>query len=138
MNALQKQVGGNHYKNMAIQPAEYCQRNNLNHLESSVVKYVSRHRQKNGPEDIKKAIHCLELLLAIDYPDAKDEDILQKPATKDEAFESLKSEVNAKLPKGKSLAEFLNEEADKDNFGLEPNPINPDELKAPYNKSNKK
>lgn len=67
-DALDKQVGGNHYKHFAIQPAEYCQRNNLNSLESTVIKYVSRHRFKNGVEDIDKAIHCLELLKEIDYP----------------------------------------------------------------------
>jgi len=32
-----------------------------------VVKYVSRHRNKNGAEDIKKAIHFLNLLLEIEY-----------------------------------------------------------------------
>jgi hypothetical protein len=65
--ALDKQVGGGHYKDMAIQPIVYCQKNKLNALESFVVKYVSRHKNKNGAEDIKKAIHCLELLLEIEY-----------------------------------------------------------------------
>lgn len=120
MNALQKQVGGSHYKNMAIQPAEYCQKNNLNHLESSVVKYVSRHRQKNGREDIEKAIHCLELLLTIDYPEPISEDVSQYPVTKNETFSKFVAKVGEQLPEGKSLAEFLNEEADKDNFDLEP------------------
>jgi len=52
---------------MAIQPAEYAQLNNLNFIEGCVVKYVSRHRNKNGAEDIKKAIHFLNLLLEIEY-----------------------------------------------------------------------
>jgi hypothetical protein len=52
---------------MAIQPAEYSQRNGLNFIEGCVVKYVSRHRSKNGAEDIKKAIHFLNLLLEIEY-----------------------------------------------------------------------
>lgn len=65
--ALEKQIGGNHYKNLAIQPAVYCQRNRLPYCESSVVQYVTRHREKNGREDIEKAIHCLELLLDLDY-----------------------------------------------------------------------
>lgn len=67
MNALEEQVGGNHYKDLAIQPAEYCQRNKMFGLESAVVKYVTRHRNKNGKEDIRKAIHCLQLLLQIEY-----------------------------------------------------------------------
>lgn len=66
--ALATQVGGTHYKNLAIQPVEYCQINGLNYCEASVVRYVTRHRQKNGRQDIEKAIHCLELLLAIEYP----------------------------------------------------------------------
>lgn len=65
--ALDTQIGGSHYKNMSIQPAEYCQRNKLSWCESNVVKYASRHGQKNGIEDIKKAIHYLKLLAQMDY-----------------------------------------------------------------------
>ncbi len=73
--ALTTQIGGDHYKSLAIQPAEYCQRNQLRHLESSVVKYVTRHRNKGGEQDIRKAIHCLELLLALEYsPNAQPSD----------------------------------------------------------------
>ena len=67
--ASQQQVGGDHYSTMAIQPAEYAQLNQLNFIEGCVVKYVSRHRNKNGAEDIKKAIHFLNLLLEIEYKD---------------------------------------------------------------------
>jgi len=67
-SALSAQVGGKHYKALAIQPAEYCQRNRMPYCESSVVRYVTRHREKNGREDIEKAIHCLQLLLEIEYP----------------------------------------------------------------------
>ncbi len=67
-SALADQVGGRHYKGLAIQPAEYCQRNLLPYCESSVIRYVTRHREKNGREDIEKAIHCLKLLLEIEYP----------------------------------------------------------------------
>ncbi len=66
--ATDKQVGGNHYKGLVIQPAEYCQRNRLPYCEANVVKYVTRHRDKNGREDIEKAIHYLQLLLEIEYP----------------------------------------------------------------------
>lgn len=68
MSAFDTQVGGDHYKDLAIQPAEYCQRNKLGALESFVVKYVTRHREKGKRKDIEKAIHCLQLLLEIDYP----------------------------------------------------------------------
>lgn len=57
------QVGGTHYKDMKIQPGEFIRANNLGWYEANVVKYVCRHKTKNGQEDIKKAIHYLELLL---------------------------------------------------------------------------
>jgi predicted RNA-binding Zn-ribbon protein involved in translation (DUF1610 family) len=68
MNPLETQVGDSHYKGLAIQPAEYCQRNRLPYCESAVIRYVTRHRLKNGREDIEKAIHCLHLLLEMEYP----------------------------------------------------------------------
>lgn len=65
---LDNQVGGGHYKNLAIQPIEYCQKNRLGYCESNVVKYVTRHREKGGRQDIEKAIHNLQILLQIEYP----------------------------------------------------------------------
>jgi hypothetical protein len=66
MSALDKQEGGDHYKT-AIQPVEFIHANKLGFIEGNVVKYVTRHRNKNGAEDIKKAIHYLELLLDLEY-----------------------------------------------------------------------
>ena len=66
--ASEMQVGGNHYKEFPIQPSEFCQRNGLNWCESNAVKYVARHRSKNGRQDIEKAIHYLNLLLEWEYP----------------------------------------------------------------------
>lgn len=65
--AKTKQVGGSHYKDMAIQPWEFCQRNQLNYAESSVIKYVCRHRSKNGRQDLEKAIHNLQMLIELEY-----------------------------------------------------------------------
>lgn len=65
--AKDKQEGGSHYKDMAIQPVEFIQYNKIPFIEGSVIKYVCRHRRKNGAEDIKKAIHFLELLLELEY-----------------------------------------------------------------------
>ena len=72
MSALDEQIDGDHYKDLAIQPAEYCYHNEMQALESSVVKYVTRHRFKDGEDDIRKAIHCLELLLELEYEDEED------------------------------------------------------------------
>ena len=66
MNALEKQVGGEHYK-LPIQPIEYIYKNKLGFLEGNVIKYITRHKDKNGAEDIKKAIHYCQLLLELEY-----------------------------------------------------------------------
>lgn len=68
-NPHSSQVGGNHYKDLAIQPVEYIHRNGLGFCEGCVVKYVSRHRNKNGKQDLQKAIHFLEMLIAMEYPE---------------------------------------------------------------------
>ena len=67
MNALQKQEGGGHYKSLKIQPVEYITANSIPYLEGNVIKYVTRHKSKNGKEDILKAIHYLELILELEY-----------------------------------------------------------------------
>ena len=66
-NALDVQIAGNHYKNFVIQPVEFCQKNKLGFCESSVIKYISRHKNKNGKEDLKKAKHFIDLLLDLEY-----------------------------------------------------------------------
>lgn len=58
-----EQVGGDHYKSMAIQPVDYILANNLGFIEGCVVKYVSRWKAKGGVEDLKKARHFLDLLI---------------------------------------------------------------------------
>ena len=68
MSALKHQVGGDHYRKLRIQPAEYITACGLNYLAGSAVKYVTRYRDKGGAQDIRKAIHCLELLLELEYP----------------------------------------------------------------------
>lgn len=66
-SALATQVAGDHYKNAAIQPVQYIHANGIGFFEGNVIKYVTRHRAKNGAEDIKKAIHYLNLLLELEY-----------------------------------------------------------------------
>ncbi len=66
MNPLDKQIAGSHYVRMAIQPAEYCHLNGIGKLEGDVIAYVSRWRTKNGIEDLKKAMHTLEILIELE------------------------------------------------------------------------
>ena len=62
--ALETQVGGSHYSSMKIQPIEYTMQNNMNPLQHTAIKYISRYKQKGKPiEDLRKAIHSLELLI---------------------------------------------------------------------------
>jgi len=62
---LKEQIGGSHYKNFVIQPAEYIFKNSLGFLEGNAIKYITRYPHKNGIVDIDKAIHCLQMLKAL-------------------------------------------------------------------------
>ena len=72
---LNKQEGGNHYKKMKIQPVEFITANKIPFIEGSVIKYVSRWRNKNGIQDLKKAIHFLELLIELENKECKQTNI---------------------------------------------------------------
>jgi hypothetical protein len=63
MSSLNIQVGGNHYKEMPIQPIEYIMKNGIGFMEGNAIKYISRWRSKGGVEDLKKARHYLDMLI---------------------------------------------------------------------------
>jgi len=65
--SLCEQVGGDHYKSLPIQPIVYCQKNGLNAIESNIVKYISRHKQKGQKQDVEKVIHYAQMLLEMEY-----------------------------------------------------------------------
>lgn len=60
MKAFDKQVGGSHYQWLKIQPLEFSIKNNLCPVKANVLKYVIRHRYKNGVQDLDKALDYLE------------------------------------------------------------------------------
>jgi hypothetical protein len=62
-NSLEEQVGGKHYRSMKIQPAEFINENKLLFAEGNAIKYICRHSVKGKAQDIKKAIHYLEMIL---------------------------------------------------------------------------
>ena len=66
MKAIDKQIGGNHYKKYPVQPVEYAMANNLNYCQANAVKYVTRYKDKGGVEDLRKAIHNIELLIELE------------------------------------------------------------------------
>lgn len=65
--ALSQQQGGSHYQKYKIQPIEFIQANGLDFLQGSVVKYVVRHKDKNGRQDLEKARHFIDLMIELEY-----------------------------------------------------------------------
>jgi hypothetical protein len=63
MTSMTKQVGGDHYKKLKIQPIEYINANGIGYCEGNVIKYVTRWREKGGVGDLLKAMHYIELLI---------------------------------------------------------------------------
>jgi hypothetical protein len=59
-NANAVQVGGDHYKIKGLQPWDAIHAWGLDFFCGNVVKYVARHEQKGGVEDLKKARHYLD------------------------------------------------------------------------------
>ena len=66
MSALEHQEGGTHYAKLKIQPIEYIHANGIGFAEGSVIKYVTRWRDKNGIADLKKARHFIDLLIELE------------------------------------------------------------------------
>lgn len=69
MNAdspLKTQIGGDHYRKMAIQPMEFSMANKFDACQHTIIKYVTRFRDKNGIEDLKKARHVIDMLIAFE------------------------------------------------------------------------
>jgi hypothetical protein len=65
-SALSNQIGGTHYKDFKIQPAQFFFANNTPYLEGSACLYILRWRKKNGIEDLRKAIHTIEMLIEME------------------------------------------------------------------------
>lgn len=62
-DAMARQIGGTHYKGMQIEPFEFGHANGYDAETFSIMKYVSRHHLKNGAEDLKKALHIVDIRL---------------------------------------------------------------------------
>ena len=70
--ATSVQVGGGHYSKYKIQPTEFIHANNVPFIEGNIIKYVLRHKDKNGIEDLKKAKHYIDLLIQFEYENHKE------------------------------------------------------------------
>jgi hypothetical protein len=66
-SSLDVQIGGDHYSKLLIQPAEYAEYNNLPSLEGAVIKYITRHQDKNGIQDLEKAKDLINMIIDMRY-----------------------------------------------------------------------
>jgi len=60
-----EQVGGTHYSSLSIEPIQFIETNEMGYHEGNVVKYVSRWKNKNGLEDLKKAQWYINRLIEL-------------------------------------------------------------------------
>ena len=72
MSVWKKQVGGKHYIKYKIQPSQFVVENKLLYPEGSVIKYVIRHQDKGGKQDLEKAKHMIDMIIERDYKDEKE------------------------------------------------------------------
>ena len=75
MSALDTQIGGGHYKGMAIQPMEYSMKNGLDACQHTAIKYISRFRNKGGIQDLEKAKHCIDMLIEFEKKATQERDL---------------------------------------------------------------
>jgi hypothetical protein len=62
-----KQVGGSHYKKYKIQPSRFINDNKILFAEGNAIKYICRHQDKGGQQDLLKAIHYIQMIIERDY-----------------------------------------------------------------------
>jgi hypothetical protein len=66
-----KQVNGSHYKKYKIQPSRFINDNKILFAEGNVIKYICRHQDKGGKQDLLKAIHYIQMIIERDYNNEK-------------------------------------------------------------------
>ena len=62
-----KQIGGRHYMDMAVQPSEFINKNKLQFAEGNAIKYICRHAHKGEVQDLEKAKHYIDMIIERDY-----------------------------------------------------------------------
>lgn len=61
--ALDRQIGGSHYKDFAIQPVEFIHKNKIGFICGNAIKYLCRYSAKDGIKDLEKARHYIDILI---------------------------------------------------------------------------
>ena len=72
MSAYKKQIGGKHYLKYKVQPSKFVVENKLLYPEGCVIKYILRHQDKGGKQDLEKAKHIIDKIIERDYKDEKE------------------------------------------------------------------
>ena len=88
-NPYDTQVGGNHYKDMKIQPSEFINKNELQFAEGNAIKYICRHGSKGGLQDLEKAKHYIDMIIERDYPAEKTPEKVFLPESDEDAMDDL-------------------------------------------------
>ena len=61
------QVGGDHYKDLVIQPTEFIMKNKLNFLEGCIIKRICRYKKKGFPlQDLRKVQHEIDMIIELE------------------------------------------------------------------------
>ena len=66
MSQFERQVGGDHYQSLKIQPTKFIMDNELGWCEANAIKYLCRWRTAKKTPDVdalRKAIHYIEILI---------------------------------------------------------------------------
>lgn len=56
-------VAGAHYTKLAVEPFEYSMKNGLDPCQHTIIKYVTRFRDKGGISDLEKAKNVIDILI---------------------------------------------------------------------------
>jgi len=63
MATKKSSIDPKHYNRHAIQPIDFIMKNKLSYCVGNVIKYVVRHKYKNGLEDLLKARQYIDFLI---------------------------------------------------------------------------
>ena len=72
MSVWKKQIGGKHYIKYKIQPSKFVVENKLLYPEGCVIKYILRHQDKGGKQDLLKAKHFIDMIIERDYEEEEE------------------------------------------------------------------
>jgi hypothetical protein len=62
--SIRKQVGGTHYNKHTIQPVDIIDEYSMGFYDGNALKYLLRYPDKGGIQDLEKAQHYIEILIA--------------------------------------------------------------------------